>query len=160
MSESNCKNHSGGLGVNELYHHPLHDRYEGVHIDINLFCHLVVQFLREVSELVRLHVDAKRYLCATDTDYHAGLSEASQQSLALQGGPFEAGEAAAWAAQPFAEQAALLRSLEDEGKRLWKIGQLTQADLPSRSELLEATRKVLEESQRASIWTVKPSNAV
>ena len=35
---------------------------------------------------IRLHVDAKRYLCATDTGYWASLSEDSKRSLELQGG--------------------------------------------------------------------------
>src|SRR5262245_23088735 len=41
-----------------------------------------------VSAPVRLHVAAKRYLCATDPTYWEGLSAASQLSLRLQGGPF------------------------------------------------------------------------
>jgi len=102
-------------------------------------------FSAEITELVRLHVDAKRYLCATDAAYYAGLSEASKRSLELQGGAFTAKEAAAWAAQPYAEQASFLRSLEDEGKRLWKNGAVTQADLPSRQELLDITDRVLQQ---------------
>src|SRR5262249_50966907 len=43
----------------------------------------------EVTEPVRLHVDAKRYLCATDPEYLNALSPASRQSLALQGGPLQ-----------------------------------------------------------------------
>ena len=39
----------------------------------------------EVSEPVRLHVAAKRYLCRTEPDYWSRLSAASKQSLALQG---------------------------------------------------------------------------
>src|SRR5262245_54464919 len=45
-----------------------------------------------VTGPVRLHVAAKRYLCAVDAAYHAGLSPASQTSLRLQGGPYSAEE--------------------------------------------------------------------
>jgi predicted HD phosphohydrolase len=37
---------------------------------------------------IRLHVDAKRYLCATDAGYWARLSEDSKRSLELQGGTY------------------------------------------------------------------------
>ena len=52
---------------------------------------LASSFLKEyfpasVTEPIRLHVDAKRYLCATDSHYLKTLSEASLQSLILQGG--------------------------------------------------------------------------
>ncbi|MFO1352720.1 MAG: HD domain-containing protein [Gammaproteobacteria bacterium] len=42
---------------------------------------LAQHFAPEVSEPVRLHVAAKRYLCAVDPAYHAALSPASQLSL-------------------------------------------------------------------------------
>ena len=44
-------------------------------------------FGAEVVEPVRMHVDAKRYLCAVEPDYRQQLSPASLVSLALQGGP-------------------------------------------------------------------------
>jgi len=70
----------------------------------------------EVTEPVRLHVDAKRWLCATDAGYAAALSPASQRSLRLQGGPFSAAEAAAWFAQPFAREGIRLRHWDDTAK--------------------------------------------
>jgi len=48
-------------------------------------------FPAAVVEPVRLHVQAKRYLVATDARYLAGLSSASVHSLGLQGGPMGAG---------------------------------------------------------------------
>ena len=51
-------------------------------------------FAEAVLNPIRLHVDAKRYLCAVDRDYWAGLSEDSKRSLELQGGIFSADEAA------------------------------------------------------------------
>lgn len=71
----------------------------------------------EVTEPVRLHVDAKRYLCAIQPDYEEGLSGASLLSLHLQGGRMNDEEAAAFRANPFFEQAILLRNFDDSGKR-------------------------------------------
>lgn len=73
-------------------------------------------FPPSVAEPVRLHVDAKRYLCAVDPAYHDGLSAASAHSLALQGGPFAADAAARFIAQPFAEEAVRLRLWDDLAK--------------------------------------------
>jgi phosphonate degradation associated HDIG domain protein len=70
----------------------------------------------EVVEPVRLHVDAKRYLCAVDPDYAASLSPASVRSLALQGGPMSESEARTFRARPHAETAVLLRRCDDDGK--------------------------------------------
>ncbi len=70
----------------------------------------------EVSEPVRLHVAAKRYLCAAEPGYLGELSAASQQSLALQGGPFDAAAAASFRAAPGAEAAIRLRRWDDEAK--------------------------------------------
>jgi len=69
-----------------------------------------------VTEPVRLHVAAKRYLCATDPEYLAVLSPASIHSLQLQGGPYTAAEAAAYAATPFAPDAVAVRRWDDTGK--------------------------------------------
>src|SRR4051794_3328971 len=53
-----------------------------------------------VVDPVRLHVAAKRYLCAVEPDYLASLSEASRRSLALQGGPMSAAEVARFEQEP------------------------------------------------------------
>ncbi len=49
----------------------------------------------EVTEPVRLHVAAKRFLCATEPDYFGRLAPDSVLSLSLQGGPMSAEEVAA-----------------------------------------------------------------
>ncbi|MGF1639904.1 MAG: HD domain-containing protein [Rhodospirillales bacterium] len=49
-----------------------------------------------VTTCVHRHVDAKRFLCATDPRYFARLSPASVQTLALQGGPMTDREVAAF----------------------------------------------------------------
>jgi gamma-butyrobetaine dioxygenase len=70
----------------------------------------------EITEPVRLHVAAKRYLCATDPAYLAVLSPASIHSLHLQGGPFTADEASAYATTPYAMDAVSVRRWDDMGK--------------------------------------------
>ena len=73
-------------------------------------------FAPEVSEPVRLHVAAKRWLCQAEPGYQAGLSPASQRSLALQGGAFTAEEARAWIARPYAADGVALRRWDDRAK--------------------------------------------
>jgi [1-hydroxy-2-(trimethylamino)ethyl]phosphonate dioxygenase len=70
----------------------------------------------DVTEPVRLHVAAKRYLAATEPGYFDLLSPASVQSLQLQGGLMSAQERARFAAERFAEDAVRLRRWDDEGK--------------------------------------------
>ncbi|MGK4580536.1 2-trimethylaminoethylphosphonate dioxygenase [Kitasatospora sp. HPMI-4] len=70
----------------------------------------------EVTEPVRLHVAAKRYLCAVEPDYRARLSEASEYTLRVQGGPMDASEAAAFAALPGAEDAVAVRRWDEQAK--------------------------------------------
>ena len=65
---------------------------------------------------IRLHVAAKRYLCAVRPDYHDSLSSASRLSLALQGGAFSAEEAQRFIAQPYAEDTVRLRLWDDRAK--------------------------------------------
>ncbi len=69
-----------------------------------------------VVEPVRLHVEAKRYLVATDAGYRDRLSGPSLASLELQGGAMDAGEVAAFEASPHAEAAVALRRWDDEAK--------------------------------------------
>ncbi|MEM9132943.1 MAG: HD domain-containing protein [Actinomycetota bacterium] len=73
-------------------------------------------FSEAVTEPIRLHVPAKRYLVATDTTYHDGLSPASVRSLVVQGGPMTPGEVADFEAQPGHAEAADLRRWDDLGK--------------------------------------------
>jgi gamma-butyrobetaine dioxygenase len=70
----------------------------------------------EVTEPVRLHVAAKRYLCGTDPAYYDRLSEASKYTLTLQGGPMSVDEAAAFEALPHAADAVRLRRWDDLAK--------------------------------------------
>ncbi len=65
---------------------------------------------------IRLHVDAKRYLCATRAGYFDSLSDDSKRSLKLQGGIFDAAQADAFIAQPGAQGAVRLRIWDDLAK--------------------------------------------
>lgn len=77
---------------------------------------LAQRFGPEVSEPVRLHVPAKRYLCATDAGYFGQLSEASVVTLKLQGGPMSAAEVAAFEREPYYRHAVEVRLCDDRGK--------------------------------------------
>lgn len=65
---------------------------------------------------IQLHVDAKRWLCATRPGYHQALSDDSKRSLVLQGGPFDDAQAAAFIARPGAHEAVQLRLYDDRAK--------------------------------------------
>ena len=66
---------------------------------------------------MRLHVQAKRYLVATDPGYAATLSSASLHSLELQGGPMCPDEQRFFQELPFALQAVRLRRWDDLAKQ-------------------------------------------
>jgi len=88
---------------------------EGWHEEIGAEC-LSHWFGEAVAEPVRLHVAAKRYLCATDPDYVSRLSQASIESLQVQGGAMRPEEVRAFDALPGAELAVQLRRWDDEAK--------------------------------------------
>jgi predicted HD phosphohydrolase len=69
-----------------------------------------------VADLVELHVDAKRYLVATEPDYGNVLAQDSVASLREQGGAMSEGEAALFATHPLAADAMRLRRADDNGK--------------------------------------------
>jgi len=69
-----------------------------------------------VIEPIKWHVEAKRYLCATDSKYAGSLSAGSTASLALQGGPMTAEECSQFLAQPQSADAIRLRRWDDLGK--------------------------------------------
>lgn len=69
-----------------------------------------------VTECVRLHVAAKRYLCATDPGYFGKLSEASVKTLGFQGGPMNDEEVAEFRKNPHFEAAVRVRLWDEAGK--------------------------------------------
>lgn len=86
-----------------------------------------------VVECVRLHVAAKRYLCATDPSYFGKLSLASVQTLALQGGPMAPDEAAAFERNPFFRDAIRVRLWDEAGK----VGGMTTPPFAHYAPLLQ-----------------------
>jgi [1-hydroxy-2-(trimethylamino)ethyl]phosphonate dioxygenase len=105
--------------VGHLVHHlgtnpaarGIDDQHEQVGHDF-----LVRWFGPEVTEPVRLHVAAKRFLCATEADYFGKLSKDSVVSLALQGGPMSAAETEGFRAQPHWQDAVSLRRYDEMAK--------------------------------------------
>jgi [1-hydroxy-2-(trimethylamino)ethyl]phosphonate dioxygenase len=87
---------------------------------------LAKRFPPAVSEPVRLHVQAKRYLCAVEKGYFDKLSPASVYTLSQQGGPMSADEARTFAASPHHDSACRLRRWDDSGK----VTGVTVHDLP------------------------------
>ena len=73
-------------------------------------------FGEAVTEPVRLHVAAKRFLCATEPGYFGLLSQESVRTLVLQGGPMTPEQAAAFEALPFARDAVAVRRWDDQAK--------------------------------------------
>jgi phosphonate degradation associated HDIG domain protein len=105
------------------YGHFIHDHDEdaaehGIDTQHEEVAHafLSEHFGPEVAEPVRMHVAAKRYLCATDPSYAGELSPASILSLELQGGPYSPAEVAEFDRSPFAPDAVRLRRYDDVGK--------------------------------------------
>jgi [1-hydroxy-2-(trimethylamino)ethyl]phosphonate dioxygenase len=98
------------------------------------FAFLEEWFPVEVTEPIRLHVAAKRYLVAVDPMYSGELSPASLLSLELQGGPMSEEEVEAFAAGPHAEAACRLRRWDDAGKEPG----MSVPPLESYRELLES----------------------
>ena len=103
--------------------------------------YFAIPFLRPlfrpaVIEAIRLHVDAKRALCALEPEYYEALSEDSKRSLTLQGGIFSREELAAFLAKPHAEDAMRVRRWDDAAK-------VPGATTPSLSHYLEITARCI-----------------
>ncbi len=96
--------------------------------------YLAQAFPPSVTEPIRLHVDAKRYLCAVEPGYQQALSGASELSLRLQGGPMDAAEAERFRQGPHFAAAIQLRRYDDNGKN-------PETDVPD----LESYRPLLEQ---------------
>jgi len=75
-----------------------------------------LRFPASVTEPVRLHVAAKRYLCAAEPSYFGQLSEASVYTLSVQGGPMTDAEAREFEREPHAADAIAVRRWDDQAK--------------------------------------------
>jgi len=88
------------------------DRHEEASGDV-----LAELFGPDVSEPVRLHVAAKRYLCGAEPEYYDVLAADSKRSLDLQGGPMGDRELREFMALPHYEAAITLRRIDDAAKQ-------------------------------------------
>lgn len=107
--------HDIGHMVHDLGENPAAQGVDDRHEELG-HAYLTLFFGPAVTEPVRLHVAAKRYLCATEADYFATLSKDSVLSLSLQGGPMSADEVAAFRALPHADDAVRLRRFDEGAK--------------------------------------------
>jgi phosphonate degradation associated HDIG domain protein len=88
---------------------------------------LAAHFGPEVTEPIRLHVAAKRYLCATEPEYMRTLSPASIRSLELQGGPFTHAEVLSFQEDAYHRDAVRLRRFDDAAKVPgWAVPEIAQ----------------------------------
>src|SRR5206468_2393466 len=83
-----------------------------------------------VAWCVRMHADAKRYLCATEPDYFGRLSAVSRHTLRLQGGVMAAAEIARLAGHPWLAAALALRRWDDDAKVVGKAARPLSAWAP------------------------------
>jgi len=90
-----------------------------------------------VGFLIEAHVDAKRYLVATDADYQATLSPGSVVTLAAQGGPLEAEEIATVERHGDWGAAVALRRADDGAK-------VVGADVPGLDHWIDAIVQVAD----------------
>lgn len=73
-------------------------------------------FIDAVVEPVKLHVQAKRYLCAVELGYYESLSHPSKTSLTMQGGVMNDIEVKEFENNPFYKDAVSLRKWDDMAK--------------------------------------------
>ena len=110
-----CLLHDVGHMIHRLGENPAGRGVDDVHEQLGADW-LAERFGPEVSEPVRLHVAAKRYLCTVEPDYFGKLSPDSVRSLELQGGLMSAGEVEAFRANPLHGEAARLRRFDEAAK--------------------------------------------
>lgn len=107
--------HDIGHMVHHLGEDPAREGVDDLHEELGADF-LAKHFEPDVVEPVRLHVPAKRYLCAVDPTYFGRLSEDSVRSLALQGGPMSPAEVVTFERHAFADAAVRLRRLDEAAK--------------------------------------------
>jgi phosphonate degradation associated HDIG domain protein len=107
--------HDIGHLVHDLGENPADAGIDDQHEELGQ-AFLARYFGPDVTEPVRLHVAAKRYLCATEADYFGRLTADSVRSLQLQGGPMSEQEVSAFAAMPGAPAAVQLRRFDEGAK--------------------------------------------
>ena len=107
--------HDVGHMIHHLGEDPAGRGVDDVHEELGAQW-LAERFGPEVSEPVRLHVAAKRYLCAVESDYFGKLSPDSVRSLGLQGGPMSGDEIEQFRRNPLHAEAVRLRRFDEAAK--------------------------------------------
>ena len=93
---------------------PIADRARGHH---DVGAELIEPYVSaRVSWLVRMHADAKRYLCTVEPEYRASLTPTSVYTLELQGGLMSAEAVRAVGTHPWLADALALRRWDDRAK--------------------------------------------
>lgn len=93
-------------------------------------------FPESITQPIRLHVPAKRYLCSLDKEYWSSLSNASKKSLEQQGGPMEKSEIIEFEQQTGYEDAVRIRRYDDRAK-------VADREVPPLSEYSDLIRNLL-----------------
>jgi gamma-butyrobetaine dioxygenase len=101
--------------LGHLLQHDLHEAPSEDHAALGAR-HLAQWFPPELTEPIRLHAQAKRYLLATEPGYYERLSAASRHSLGWQGAALTELEQRRFLTQPFAREAVELRLWDDRAK--------------------------------------------
>jgi predicted HD phosphohydrolase len=94
-------------------------------------------FVEAVTEPVKLHVQAKRYLCAVEPGYYESLSQPSKTSLALQGGIMVDQEIEDFQRNPYYQDAVSLRKWDD-------LAKVPNLDCPDLNEYVASIEKSLK----------------
>jgi 2-amino-1-hydroxyethylphosphonate dioxygenase (glycine-forming) len=100
-------------------------------------------FSEKICRLVEGHVQAKRYLTFRDTQYYQNLSEASRQTLKIQGGRMDTEEAEAFETNFLFELMVKMRLWDEAGKDINK-------PLPNMDRYREMCLRHLESEQERS----------
>jgi len=94
-------------------------------------------FIEAVVEPVKLHVQAKRYLCAVEPGYYESLSQPSKTSLMLQGGIMNDQEVRDFQRNPYCNDAIALRKWDD-------LAKIPNLDCPELNEYIASIEKSLK----------------
>lgn len=114
---------------------------DGFHEDIGERC-LKGYLPTLVTDCIRLHVQAKRYMCTLKPAYYEKLTGASRESLAIQGGLMSDQEVAAFESEPYYKEAMRVRVYDDMGKQ----AELEHPDLDYYLKLTEECLVITEMS--------------
>jgi len=110
-----CLLHDYGHFILESPDELVKKNLDGKHEDIG-YEYLKNIFKKEITDPIRYHVQAKRYL-ARDKNYFELLSEASKISLKLQGGVLNDDESTKFEEQDYFKSTILLRKFDDAAKK-------------------------------------------